>query len=107
MRRISALLIMGGVMMFAGLVWLTAAQVPASGGDLQPGVASTIVAKVDINRASLAELSRLPGITPQVAERIVKNRPYRKLDDLVVRKVLGKKQFAQIKEHIVTGQTGP
>jgi DNA uptake protein ComE-like DNA-binding protein len=63
--------------------------------------------KVDVNRASAKELSRLPGMTNQTADRIIRNRPYRKLDDLVTRKVLGKKQFAQIKELIVAGQNVP
>jgi DNA uptake protein ComE-like DNA-binding protein len=63
--------------------------------------------KVDVNRAAAKELSRLPGMTVQDAERVVLNRPYRKLDDLVTRKILGKKQFAQIKELIVAGKGKP
>ena len=60
--------------------------------------------KVDLNQAKLEELSRLPGITPILAERIARQRPYRKLDDLVTRKVLGKKQFARIREYVVVSR---
>ncbi len=32
---------------------------------------------------------------------IIGNRPYRKLDELITRKVVGKKEFAQVREYIV------
>jgi DNA uptake protein ComE-like DNA-binding protein len=63
--------------------------------------------KVDLNQAGVDELRRLPGITPEIAERIVKNRPYRKLDDLVTRKVLGKKQFARVRELVIVSRVTP
>jgi len=52
------------------------------------------------------ELSRLPGMTAEIAERVIQNRPYRKLDELISKKVLGKKQFARIREFIVIGSNG-
>ena len=57
--------------------------------------------KVDLNTASVDELSRLPGMNVQTAEKIIGNRPYRKLDELITKKVLGKKEFAQVREYIV------
>ena len=57
--------------------------------------------KLDVNRVAASELSSLPGVSAELAERIVRNRPYRKLDDLITRKVLGKKQFARIRDFIV------
>jgi DNA uptake protein ComE-like DNA-binding protein len=59
--------------------------------------------RLDINQVSGKELSRLPGMTPDVVNRVIENRPYKKLDDLVTRKIVGKKQFALIKEHIRIG----
>ena len=56
--------------------------------------------KVEVNHASRDELLRVPGMTPRVADRLIQHRPYRKLDDLVSRKVLGKKEFAIIRDHI-------
>jgi DNA uptake protein ComE-like DNA-binding protein len=63
-------------------------------------------AKVDINRAGHEEIGRLPGMTPEVAARIIQKRPYRKLDDLISKKVVGRKQFAEIREHIFVGPAG-
>ena len=57
--------------------------------------------KTDLNTASVDELSRLPGMNVQTAEKIIGNRPYRKLDELITKKVLGKKEFAQVREYIV------
>ncbi len=62
--------------------------------------------KVDLNRADRSEIGRLPGMTPQTVDRIIKNRPYRKLDELISRKVIGKKQFAEIREYIAVGSGG-
>lgn len=56
--------------------------------------------KIDVNVASIRELQQLPGIGPELAERVVRHRPYHKLDELIARKVLGRKEFARIKERI-------
>ena len=59
--------------------------------------------KTDLNLATVRELSKLPGIGRELAERIVRQRPYRKLDELIAKKVLGRKQFARIKERVRVG----
>jgi len=38
---------------------------------------------VDVNQATLIELTTVRGIGPGLAERIIENRPYATLDDLV------------------------
>jgi hypothetical protein len=84
-------------------------EISASDSDSGPahgGVASQ--KRLDINQASGKELSQLPGMTAAAAIRIIEHRPYKKLDDLVTRKVVGRKQFALIKEHIRIGSpAGP
>ena len=67
-----------------------------AGGVKSPG-------RVDLNTAGIEEIARLPGITTQTAERIIGSRPYRNLDDLVTKKVIGRKEFAQIREYVVIG----
>jgi DNA uptake protein ComE-like DNA-binding protein len=60
--------------------------------------------KLDVNRAQRHELDRLPGIFSQDADRIIRNRPYRKLDELVTKKAVTRKQFALIREYVSVGR---
>jgi len=89
-----------------GEAWLSAAQLGGQDSSLRPRgeQLSPTVAKLDINSAGIDELVRLPGMTLQLAEQIIRNRPYRKLDDLITRKVLGKKQFARIREFVIVSR---
>jgi DNA uptake protein ComE-like DNA-binding protein len=89
-----------------GPVWFATAQLgtgEASQG-LVSGTSRSSPGKVDLNHATAEELVRLPGISVDVADRIIRHRPYKKLDDLVTRKVLGKKEFARIREQVVVGR---
>ena len=56
---------------------------------------------IDINSASAARLSTLPGITAARARRIVNNRPYAEPHDLVSKGVLTRAEYAQISDQIV------
>ena len=38
--------------------------------------------RLDLNRASAAELESLPGVGPKLAASLVERRPYRSLDEL-------------------------
>ncbi len=113
MRRAFVLLGAGSVLILAGVAWLVAAELggrdQAARKSETPDLAEkpSVQMKVDLNHASVEELERLPGITPQLAERIARHRPYRKLDDLVIRKVLGKKQFARIRDFVMLSQANP
>jgi len=101
-----ALLIVGGMTVLTGFSTLVArweassTGVAASEADSQPRSA---VQRIDVNTASVRELERLPGMGPEVAERIVQYGPYKKLDELITKKVLGRKQFARIKDRIRVG----
>ena len=59
--------------------------------------------RIDINTASVRALDKLPGMGPELVERIMRHRPYKKLDELITKKVLGRKQFARIKDRIRVG----
>ena len=61
--------------------------------------------RIDINTASVRDLDKLPGMGPELVERIMRHRPYKKLDELITKKVLGRKQFARIKDRIRVGPT--
>ncbi len=57
-------------------------------------------AKMDINKASVEELTELPGIGKTVAERIVayreKNGPFKSPEDLLKVKGIGEKRLQKI-----------
>jgi competence protein ComEA len=94
------------------IVSVTAAAIGFSASVVRIGSERTVAAeesvttiksaarKVNLNSASVRELERLPGIGPEAAERVVRHRPYHKLDELISRKILGRKEFARIKERV-------
>jgi competence protein ComEA len=57
--------------------------------------------KLDINRASLAELEQLPGMTPAWAQRIIRFRPYRTKLDLVQEGIIPAKLYSKIRDGII------
>ncbi|HLJ64350.1 MAG TPA: helix-hairpin-helix domain-containing protein, partial [Stellaceae bacterium] len=56
--------------------------------------------KVNINTATAAELDELPGIGKARAEAIIANRPFKKPDDLVTRKILSQSVYDGIKDRV-------
>ncbi len=57
---------------------------------------------VNINTASSGELQKLPGVTGEMADRIVGNRPYAISQDLLRRHLVTKAEYAQIEDKIVS-----
>ena len=55
---------------------------------------------ININSASSAELDTLPAIGMVTAEKIISNRPYGEIGELVSKKVVGQKTFDKIKDMI-------
>ncbi|MEK7104140.1 MAG: lamin tail domain-containing protein, partial [Patescibacteria group bacterium] len=53
---------------------------------------------VDINTASLAQLDNLVGIGPALGQRIIDNRPYASVDDLLKVQGIGPKNLEKIKQ---------
>jgi DNA uptake protein ComE-like DNA-binding protein len=61
---------------------------------------------VDLNRASLAELMRVPGITAVWAGRIVRFRPYKSKLDLLNEGVVSPEVYGRIREWVVAHRGG-
>ena len=57
-------------------------------------------ALININSASLSQLDRLDGIGAVRAQKIIDNRPYSSVDELVSKKILPKSVYEQIKDKI-------
>lgn len=56
--------------------------------------------QININTAKQTDLELLSGIGAVTAGKIIANRPYVSIDDLITKKVLGSKVFEKIKEKI-------
>ena len=55
---------------------------------------------ISVNNASAKELEDLPGIGPVTAGKIIDNRPYGSIDELMSKKAVGKATFEKIRELI-------
>ncbi len=59
---------------------------------------------MDINAASADELKTLPGVTDDVAGKIIAGRPYSGKDQLLKQKIVDKDEYAKIRPLIVAHQ---
>lgn len=55
---------------------------------------------VSINFASASELESLHGIGPATAKKIIDGRPYTSIEELVTKKIVGKKTFENIRPYV-------
>jgi competence protein ComEA len=91
----------------AGLALALAALVtaaPALAGEGKPAP----TAKVNINTASVEQLTTLPGVGPKLAARIVEYRQkasFRSPQELMNVKGVGEKNFARIESWVTVGET--
>jgi competence protein ComEA len=86
-----------------GAALLAASPALAGGKALPPGE------KIDLNRAGVVELMRLPGVGQKRAQAIVAHRsrqPFRKLDDVLAVKGLGPAWLAKVKANVVVSPGG-
>ncbi|PJE68804.1 hypothetical protein COU94_00335 [Candidatus Shapirobacteria bacterium CG10_big_fil_rev_8_21_14_0_10_38_8] len=69
-------------------------KVEAGNGTVNGQQTTTLI---NINTASATELDTLWGVGPATAQKIIDNRPYQSIDDLVNKKVVNKSVFERIK----------
>jgi competence protein ComEA len=79
---------------------LAVSQSGVSGGAGQSVMGDSTSGLININSASPNELDTLSGVGPATAEKIISNRPYEKIEDLVSKKAVGQAVFDKIKDKI-------
>ncbi len=57
-------------------------------------------ALINVNTATSVELDVLPGVGPVTAEKIISNRPYTSIDELLSKKAVTSKLFSEIKDKV-------
>ena len=71
-----------------------------------PTIAATSDDGIDLNEADATELTRLPGVGPVLAERIVGHRkkhgPFTVIEDLLDVPGIGEAKLAQLRDHVAS-----
>jgi DNA uptake protein ComE-like DNA-binding protein len=102
----------------AGVAFAQKAEAPKSGTAAAPAAAkeapkaaakdapkdSAKAELIDINTADEKTLMTLKGVGEVTAKKIIKSRPYGGKDDLVKKKIVTEKVYADIKELIIAKQ---
>jgi DNA uptake protein ComE-like DNA-binding protein len=83
------------------LAVLATASAPSASADLQTGMPHAATGLLDINTATLAQLTALPGMGDAYARRVIAARPYTAKNQLVTRGVLPQAAYERIKDRIV------
>ncbi len=72
----------------------------------RPGKKALPSGRIDVNRATAAELQRLPGIGPKLAARILLARdgqPFRRVEDLRRVSGIGAKTLEKLRPYVTVG----
>ncbi|HEX7042227.1 MAG TPA: ComEA family DNA-binding protein [Patescibacteria group bacterium] len=72
----------------------------ASSTDNSTQVLGTTTGLINVNTASPEQLDSLPGVGQVTAQKIIDNRPYNSVDDLLSKKAVGNSVFEKIKDKI-------
>lgn len=97
----------GRVLRAALAIWVLALGLVL--GAAEGGYADDAAPRVDLNSASEAELTSLPGVGPAKAKAIIAYRetsPFESADELIEVKGIGDKLYAQLKDLVTVKKAG-
>jgi competence protein ComEA len=102
-RRVTSAQAILKILMLASSMIAVAHPVAAQSINDQPParIVAAPVPKVDINRASIAQLMRVPGITHSYAQRIVAGRPYANKAQLETQSILPPQVYEAAKDRLI------
>lgn len=96
--------VLGGGYMIAGRFLSDQEDPGGSGAGLSSRAKRKVVEKIDINLASAEELQKLPGVGPDLAERIIRfgleNGPYKRKSDLMKVDGIGEREYRLLSDRI-------
>lgn len=88
----------------AGTATLAAQDAPAP----RPTSAAVQDTTVDLNTASKEQLAALPGVGPELADKIIAGRPYKSVDDFMSKNVIPASAAGKLKGKLtVSGGAAP
>ncbi|MDD2823532.1 MAG: ComEA family DNA-binding protein [Candidatus Daviesbacteria bacterium] len=77
-------------------------ETPSLNSSVAQGDSSTTQSLININEASLADLDKLSGVGAVTAQKIIDNRPYSGIEELVTKKAVSRSVYEKIKAQIST-----
>jgi competence protein ComEA len=101
-NRMLSLAIIAVMGLFLGGATASAQTKPKSPTAAKAAPAKAAV--LDINSASKADLSALPGIGDAYSQKIIDGRPYTRKDQLVSKKIVPQATYDKIKDQIIAKQ---